>query len=165
MKVIFFISLDATVFAFCASGLTRIGPIYRLTANKPIATKIPNQKIGLQKVGEKIFSNFRNLKETDQVNFLKDFWGCPRDIKKKLANSWPKLTGEFLASHADVLRGSSRVKWGRNAWRTPKNVCVVGWCVPCNDPGNNPSRDAFRLQFPSVSKVANIKPITRSNQP
>ena len=39
MKVIFFISLDATVFAFCASGLTRIGPIYRLTANKPIGTK------------------------------------------------------------------------------------------------------------------------------
>ena len=44
-----------TVFAFCASGLTRIGPIYRLTANKPIATKIPNQEIGLQKAGEKSF--------------------------------------------------------------------------------------------------------------
>ena len=55
MKVIFFISLDATVFAFCASGLTRIGPIYRLTGNKPIATKIPNQEIGLQKAGEKSF--------------------------------------------------------------------------------------------------------------
>ena len=55
MKVIFFISLDATVFAFFASGLTRIGPIYRLTVNKPIATKIPNQEIGLQKAGEKSF--------------------------------------------------------------------------------------------------------------
>ena len=55
MKVIFFVSLDATVFAFCASGLTRTGPIYRLTANKPIATKMPNQEIGLQKAGEKSF--------------------------------------------------------------------------------------------------------------
>ena len=55
MQVIFFISLDARVFAFCASGQTRIGPIYRLTANKPIATKIPNQEIGLQKAGEKSF--------------------------------------------------------------------------------------------------------------
>ena len=29
VQVIFFISLDATVFAFCASDLTRIGLIYR----------------------------------------------------------------------------------------------------------------------------------------
>ena len=35
-----------------------------------------------------------------------------------------------IASHADVLTGSSRnhssPTWGRNAWRTPKNVCVGG---------------------------------------
>ena len=94
MKVIFFISLDATVFAFCASGLTRIGPIYRLTAINQLQQKIPNQEIGRQKVGEKIFSNFRNLKETDQVNFLKDFWGCPRDIKK----NWPIADRSWRAS-------------------------------------------------------------------
>ena len=38
--------------------------------------------------------------------------------------------GFDVASHADVLRGSSRVSaprsWGRKAWRTPKNVCVGG---------------------------------------
>ena len=32
-----------------------------------------------------------------------------------------------LASHADVVRGSSRVP----APRTPKNVCVGGYCRPC----------------------------------
>ena len=53
MKVIFFISLDATVFAFCASGLTRIGPIYRLTANKPIATKNTQSKDRASKSGGK----------------------------------------------------------------------------------------------------------------
>ena len=77
MQVIFFISLDATVFAFCASGLTRIGPIYRLTAIKPIGTKNIQSRDRASKSGWKIFSNFRNLKETEQVNFLKDFWGCP----------------------------------------------------------------------------------------
>ena len=35
--------------------------------------------------------------------------------------------GLKIASHADVLTGSSRVSaWGRNAWRTPKNACVWG---------------------------------------
>ena len=53
MKVIFFISLDTTVFAFCASGLTRIGPIYRLTANKPIATKNTQSKDRASKSGGK----------------------------------------------------------------------------------------------------------------
>ena len=32
-----------------------------------------------------------------------------------------------VTSHADVLRGSSRVPWGKNAWRTPRNVCVGGY--------------------------------------
>ena len=36
----------------------------------------------------------------------------------------PFLSSFPLASHADVLKGSS---WGRNAWRTPKNVCVGGY--------------------------------------
>ena len=41
----------------------------------------------------------------------------------------------LIASPADILRGASRVpaprSWGRNAWRTPKNVCGGGYCFDC----------------------------------
>ena len=37
------------------------------------------------------------------------------------------VTGNAPTSHADVLRGSSRVPAPLHAWRTPKNVCVGGY--------------------------------------
>ena len=47
----------------------------------------------------------------------------------------------IVASHADVLRGSSRVlaprSLDRNAWRTPKNVCVGGYNNRCCDSACN----------------------------
>ena len=47
----------------------------------------------------------------------------------------------IVASHADVLRGSSRVpaprSLGRNAWRTHKNVCVGGYNNRCCDSACN----------------------------
>ena len=62
-----------------------------------------------------------------------------------------------IASHADVLTGSSRnhsSPTGRNAWRTPKNVCVGSYAKNC-----------FRLTGYSVKVRSQVQTITRAILP
>ena len=54
------------------------------------------------------------------------FFLSRRSARKKLYN-FPFKSGYVVASHANVLRGSSRVPTLRLiAWRSPKNVCMGG---------------------------------------
>ena len=56
----------------------------------------------------------------------------------------PVPTGLGLASHANVLRGSSRGR-GIIAWRSPKNVCVGGyWTTSCTQ--NEAERATWRMR-------------------
>ena len=62
-----------------------------------------------------------------------------------------------IASHADVLTGSSRnhsSPTGRNPWRTPKNVCVGSYAKNC-----------FRLTGYSVKVRSQVQTITRAILP
>ena len=68
----------------------------------------------------------------------------------------------FLASHADVLRGSSRVP----AWRTPKNVCVRGYVFPSEGPMGRltliQQTKTYKLQM-STDKTMSITQIYEDN--
>ena len=62
----------------------------------------------------------------------------------------PGPTGLGLASHANVLRGSSRGR-GMIAWRSPKNVCVGGyWTTSCTQPEAERATWRMRRRFAAV---------------